>query len=88
MVTKVNEKIENPVVSNLTDTIELHGKCIEILEAMQCFQNRIKMYKESINSYLGQFPSLKTKYTHKIDIAEMAILRLFKQYVDLLQTSK
>ena len=68
-------------MENLKVSIVRHGVCIEILEAIQIYNNRILDRQWSIDfGFQGTFPSLRKKYKHDIDIYQMCINRLWLRY--------
>jgi hypothetical protein len=61
-----------------------HIRCVEILEAIQTFQKRIKLNKESLDGFPGEFVELRKKYINSIDTQERCIIRLFDNYLSLI----
>jgi hypothetical protein len=63
--------------------INKHKECIDIIDAIHCFQKRCNIYCKS----LATFPELKDTYWHKIDIMLMCIKRLNERYNKALKES-
>jgi hypothetical protein len=61
-----------------------HQQGIEILEAMETFNRRIKSTQDSLNGFGGQFEWLRKKYTHNIEIYEKCVERLYQRYMKLI----
>jgi len=62
------------------DLIKKHKTCIEILEAIEVFESLIEHKALSIEALNGNFPDLKAKYLHNIDIYKRCINRLNLRY--------
>jgi len=65
------------------DRLRTHQTIIEILEAIQTFENLIMSKMDSINGFAGTFRELRIKYTHDIDIYERCIVRLNERIENL-----
>ena len=63
------------------ERIEAHEKCIEVLEAIDTFENRIELAKWDIEfGFIREFPTLVKEYKHRIEIYQMCITRLQERY--------
>ena len=71
--------------NNLKSLMDKHQCCIEILEAIQHFQQRIKQTKENINGFAGTFPDLKRKYINDLDTLYRCVERLSIRYVNVME---
>jgi hypothetical protein len=60
--------------------IKNHETSIELLEAMQHFENLIKHKETAIKMCENSFPRLQYKYIHNIDIYNKCINRLQNRY--------
>jgi hypothetical protein len=66
--------------------IEIHQTCIEILLAIEHFEKRRRLTKESLNGATGRlFPGLAAEMLHSIDIAGKCIERLRERYIKQLE---
>lgn len=69
---------------NASVLIKKHERAVEILEAIQSFEKRIELNKESINGFPGTFPQLRQKYENRIDTIQRCIKRLYRMYNSLM----
>lgn len=61
--------------------IDIHEKCIGISKAIEYFQQKIQSKKESIAGFaVFNFPDIKRKWEHDMNIYERCIDRLFERY--------
>ncbi len=57
-----------------------HEICIDILDAIQYYENMIINISEINNGFAGTFPQIKRKNIHRIEIYDMCIIRLKQRY--------
>jgi len=70
----------------MNNKIQIHERCIEILEDIMIFENKRRRIKESLNGATGRlFPGLIPEMMHDIDIAERCIERLRERYIKQLE---
>jgi hypothetical protein len=67
---------------NTKELIKKHERAIELLEAINEFDRRIKLNQESLNLFPGTFPKLRKELNHRIEIQNMARERLFMLYLN------
>jgi hypothetical protein len=67
------------------ERIELHQNCINLLEAMEYFQMRIKSESARAETYQNVFPKIAEKSRHEMDIAQRAMRRLNDRYAKTLK---
>lgn len=65
---------------NTTELIKKHYQSIQLLEAIETMQRRIRYTEEALNGYGGQFVWLREKYTHELDIQTRVLKRLKSRY--------
>lgn len=71
---------------NTTELIKKHETLIEILGAVDRYQNRIEDARWNIAfGFIGQFPDLVSKQRHNIEIYKMCITRLEERYLNLIK---
>lgn len=68
------------------DTIDKLQMCINIQEGIKTFTNLRNFQKDNILQLNGNFPDLKDKYIHNIDIYNKCIERLEKRYNNIIKT--
>lgn len=64
--------------------IKQHERAIGLLETIKCAENRRQLYVDSLNQFGYQFPRLRDKYSHEIEIITAAIERLWMRYSNLI----
>ena len=77
---------EAPSLVHEIDTenlINKHQLSIEILEGIQMFQKLRSNNIADINGFSGEFPRLRKKYVHQVEIYSMCINRLNLRYKSL-----
>lgn len=71
------------------EKIDRHKTCIEILEGIDTFENRINLAQWDIDfGFIRNFPKLVMEYRHRIEIYKMCITRLEERYLNLLNKIK
>ena len=66
------------------ELISKHQTCIEVLESVKHFEDRIKHKERSINGFSGNFIWLRVKYQYDIDTYQKCIGRLMERYNNIL----
>lgn len=66
---------------NTQEQIERHQMCIQILEAIQHFENVKNHKQESISALGGMLPELRKKYINELDTYNRCIERLNQRYL-------
>ena len=70
------------------DLIKQHERAIDLLETIRYAEKRRATTNESLQQFGYQFPRLRDKYSHEIEITGKAIERLWERYHKLLHTMK
>lgn len=67
----------------MTELKQKHQCAIDLLEAIEYYNTRIKTERELIGSFHSQFPRLISKSRHNIDIYTRCIERIKQRYYSL-----
>jgi hypothetical protein len=67
-----------------TNLIILHEEAIELLMDIKHAENRQRIWIDALNGIAQYFSVLVRKYTHNLEITDMAIERLWSRYNKLI----
>jgi hypothetical protein len=73
---------------DIKQNIKRHETCIEILEGINHYKRMISHRWDSINGFPGEFPSLRAKYVHDVDIYQRCIARLSSRFNSMMNQIK
>lgn len=65
---------------NTKELIKKHERAIELLNAINEFDRRIKLNNEFKSGFIGSFPYLLNKLNHRIEIQIMAKAKIWQMY--------
>ena len=73
---------------DIKQNIKRHETCIEILEGISYYKRMISHRWDSINGFPGEFPWLRAKYVHDVDIYQRCIERLTSRFNSMMNQIK
>ena len=70
---------------NLNHLLKKHEECINILDAIEFFKEKISLRIQAINGFPGTFADLRKKYVNDIDTYKRCISRLYERHERILK---